>query len=76
MYQPTERDKKFAKEMVRVMKDGGIMMNPADWVPYRFNHKKRELVCAQPELLRACVPAEMHGRHKAVFATVGWKVLP
>jgi hypothetical protein len=76
MYQPTERDKKFAREMVRVMKDGGIMMVPSYPVPYRFNHQRKELVCARPELLGACVSAVMHGRHKAVFATVGWKVLP
>jgi hypothetical protein len=76
MYRATDRDKKFAREMVRVMKDGGIMMDPSCPVPYRFNHQRKELVCDRPELLGAGVSAAMHERLKAVFATVGWKVLP
>lgn len=67
-YTPTNKDKEFANELVRVMAHNGTWVLPSIDQAFRLNKeaKRLELIGGTDELM---------DRHTAVFETIGYAVV-
>ena len=76
-YRPTPLDVRWAREMARILKDGGVFAGrqcPA--AVYRINHTDRTVTCVEPSALEDPVAAQVHACNVATFAEIGYTVLP
>ena len=72
-YAPTESDLRWCRELVDLLKDGGIW--GCDWGIYRIykKDKKLEMETVNP-LMAAGEFAENHARTVKAFGMIGWEV--
>lgn len=66
-YQPRTIDLEFARELVRITKNGGHWGAPTSGLVYRIDHDQKTLTLRNPERLVNEYAAEEHAANVATF---------
>lgn len=74
MYKPSETDIRWATNVIRYLKDGGIIGYPSTRLIYRINKMEKELVLQNPSILADLDSRECHERTVIVFGVLGYRV--
>lgn len=75
-YHPTAIDLAWAKAMIGMVKEGGLLIYPSTGLVYKLFHKKKEMVLRNPEMLLIFESFVIHFQTIDVFKALGWKVKP
>lgn len=76
-YEPTLIDIMWAKTMVNLIADGGLMIFPSTNLIYEVRQELKVLELVNIEILNTDPRnRELHGRSHNVFEMIGWKVIP
>jgi hypothetical protein len=73
-YKPTEVDLEWARNMLDLVKDGGLLIYPATMVQYRLDHKNKKMTLENPEQLDEFPSFVIHQQTIEVFKVLGYAV--
>lgn len=74
MYKPTENDIAWAKSVVNVIRQGGILAMPHTGLIYRLDHDLKTLTLINTQQLLEFEAFEVHMRTIATFKKIGYEV--
>jgi len=75
-YNPTEKDLLFFRNLIRLMRDGGMWTLPSAAMTYQFNKKEQILRLVSPAWDATPTTMLSHHHNHCILAKLGWKVLP
>jgi hypothetical protein len=75
-YVPRPTDIYWAKSMMAMIKDNGILAYPATKVIYTVDHRNKTLTLRNPEQLLEFPSFVIHQQTQAVFQEIGYTVEP
>lgn len=75
-FSPTSNDVQFARDMINIVKDGGIWVWKDTGLRYQFHHQVKVMELLNPELLKNPKIAEEHNKTVVTWEYVNWKVIP
>ena len=76
MYEPREVDVRWARSMLGMIRDGGILGYKSNRLIYKVDHRNKQLVLTNVDQLEDEHSRETHDKGCAVFAALGYKVKP
>jgi hypothetical protein len=71
-YRPTVTDLRWAREILRPLKDRGVLVFPSSGLAYALDRQARTLTLLNPDPAFA----ELHHRTQIVFGQIGYRVHP
>lgn len=76
-YRPTDRDVQWTKNVIDLVKNGGVWGWPDTGLFYVFRHSVKVLQLKNPEMIeRDPILYEKHRQAVETFKVLGWTVLP
>jgi hypothetical protein len=74
-YQPRPIDVAWARGVIAMIADGGVLAYPATQMIYRFDHRNKRMILQNPEQLAAEYHSyEIHQQTIEVFKVLGYSV--
>lgn len=73
-FTPREIDIEWAKQMVALINDGGVLTYPSTRLVYRLYHKRKTMVLMNPDELINVDALIVHLRTVETWAVIGWTV--
>ncbi len=75
MYEPTEVDITWAREMIDLINEGGTLAYPATELIYTLHHHEKLMVLQNPEIIVNRFDSfVIHLKTTAVFGSLGWRM--
>lgn len=73
-YTPRDVDIAWARRMMRLIRDGGILSYPSTGLVYRVDHAAKTLTLLNPDMLMHFESFVVHEQTKTVFDLIGYEV--